>query len=85
MDELRFKISVSKLPTVKLLRVTNVTKGFDFEVNADFRPSKEMLDAGGLLTIQNKIHNVIQNAMLLGVAFLCYKGYTKYVNVKCNF
>ncbi len=74
MDELKIENIGKQIANGKVIKVTNVTKGFDFEVNADLSDrQKKCFTQADFLTIQNKIHNVIQNAMLLGVAFLCYK------------
>ena len=50
MDELKIENIGKQIANGKVIKVTNVTKGFDFEVNADLSDrQKEMLYAGGLL------------------------------------
>ena len=50
MDELKIENIGKQIANGKVIKVTNVTKGFDFEVNADLSErQKEMLYAGGLL------------------------------------
>lgn len=50
MDELKIENIGKQIANGKVIKVTNVTKGFDFEVNADLsNRQKEMLYAGGLL------------------------------------
>ena len=48
--EKRVPMKKKQIANGKVIKVTNVTKGFDFEVNADLSDrQKEMLYAGGLL------------------------------------
>ncbi|MBQ3463645.1 MAG: aconitate hydratase, partial [Clostridia bacterium] len=50
MDEIKIENIGKQIAAGNVLKATNVTKGFDFEVNADFSErQKEMLYAGGLL------------------------------------
>ena len=50
MDEIKIENIGKQIAAGNALKATNVTKGFDFEVNADFSErQKEMLYAGGLL------------------------------------
>lgn len=50
MDEIKIENIGKQIAAGNVLKATNVTKGFDFEVNADFSErQKKMLYAGGLL------------------------------------
>ena len=50
MDEIKIENIGKQIAAGNVLKATNVTKGFDFEVNANFSErQKEMLYAGGLL------------------------------------
>ena len=49
-DELQIKDVIEQIKTSNTIKVTNVTKGFDFECTVNFSDrQKEMLYAGGLL------------------------------------
>ena len=49
-DELQIKNVIEQIKTSNTIKVTNVTKGFDFECTVNFSDrQKEMLYAGGLL------------------------------------
>jgi aconitate hydratase len=49
-DELQIKDVIEQIKTSNTIKVTNVTKGFDFECTVNFsNRQKEMLYAGGLL------------------------------------
>lgn len=75
-DELKIENIGKQIANGKVIKVTNVTKGFDFEVNADLSDrQKKCFTQADFLTIQNKIHNVIQKCDAFRCRIFCVIRY----------